>query len=251
VAGSPERLTTRSARGELWRKVSWDEALASPRAGSRGARRSGPGALGLMTSSRSTNEAAYLLQKLFRVRFGTNHVDCCARVCHSSTALALPSHRHGRSERSSTTRARKLVFAGSSPPGPLIAGGRRRQAAPACPVVIDPRRVELADFAAVHLQLRPGTNVPLFHGLAKVLVEERLFDAEYVRERCEGLGELAKFLAAQSLDEIARITGVAAEAIVATARRLGAAGPALFVNGLGLSELTQGVASVRACSAAC
>jgi predicted molibdopterin-dependent oxidoreductase YjgC len=112
--------------------------------------------------------------------------------------------------------------------------------------VIDPRRVELADFAAVHLQLRPGTNVPLFHGLAKVLVEERLFDAEYVRERCEGFEELAKFLAAQSLGEIARITGVAAEAIVATARQLGAAGPALFVNGLGLSELTQGVASVEA-----
>ena len=51
--------------------------------------RFGPQALGAFTSSRSTNEAAYLLQKLFRTCIGTNNVDCCARVCHSSTALAL------------------------------------------------------------------------------------------------------------------------------------------------------------------
>ena len=51
--------------------------------------RHGPNALGGLASSRSTNEAAYLLQKLFRTVIGTNNVDCCARVCHSSTALAL------------------------------------------------------------------------------------------------------------------------------------------------------------------
>ena len=57
----------------------------------------GPNALGVMTSSRSTNEAAYLLQKLFRTAIGTNNVDCCARVCHSSTAAGPAARdRHRR-----------------------------------------------------------------------------------------------------------------------------------------------------------
>ena len=70
--------------------VSWDEALGFVAERLDAIHRAhGPDALGAITSSRSTNEAAYLLQKLFRVRFGTNHVDCCARVCHASTAQAL------------------------------------------------------------------------------------------------------------------------------------------------------------------
>ena len=62
----------------------------------------------------------------------------------------------------------------------------------------------------------------------------------------EGFDALAGFLRGLSLDEAAASCGVAPEAIRAFARDLAAAGPALYVTGLGLSELTQGVASVRA-----
>ena len=50
--------------------------------------RHGPDALGLLTSSRSTKRPPPA-QKLFRAVLGSNNVDCCARVCHSSTAQAL------------------------------------------------------------------------------------------------------------------------------------------------------------------
>jgi formate dehydrogenase alpha subunit len=243
----------RRARGGALREASWEEAIRFAAARlDEIHRRSGPRALGVMTSSRSTNEAAYLLQKLFRVRFGTNHVDCCARVCHASTAQALRKLTGTGAATASYAdieRARLLVVAGANPTEahPVVGARLARRAAAGVPLVtMDPRRIELADWATLHLQLRPGTNVPLFNALAKVLVEEGRFDAGYVRERCEGFEELAAFLRGQSLEEAAAITGVAAPSIVATARLLGDAGPALFVHGLGLSELTQGVGSVEA-----
>ena len=90
-ARSSERLVRPLLReGERWREIDWEPALrlAAQRL-AEAHDHHGPAALGVLTSSRSTNEAAYLFQKLFRVRFDTNNVDCCARVCHSSTAEAL------------------------------------------------------------------------------------------------------------------------------------------------------------------
>ena len=135
--------------------VSWDEALAlrGRAARLRSIARHGPDALGALTSSRSTNEAAYLLQKLFRVRFGTNHVDCCARVCHASTAHALRAVTGtgaATAAYADIERARAIVVAGANPTEahPVI-GARiiQRVRAGARLFVIDPRRIELAGLA--------------------------------------------------------------------------------------------------------
>jgi formate dehydrogenase major subunit len=249
---SPERLTRPLLRrgGELV-AVGWDEAIAWLAARLRELRqRWGPDALGVMTSSRSTNEAAYLLQKLFRVALGTNNVDCCARVCHSSTALAL-ARTTGTGAASASyadvERASLIVVAGANPTeAHPVVGARIKQAvlAGARLLVIDPRRIELADYADLHLALRPGTNVALFNALAKVLLEEGGWDRVYVGERCEGLAELEAFAAGLSLDEMAATTGVAVADIRRAAHLMAAFGPALFVHGLGLSELIQGTDSV-------
>ncbi len=129
-----------------------------------------------------------------------------------------------------------------------VVGARLRQAvlAGAPLLVIDPRRIELAEHADLHLALRPGTNVALFNALAKVLLEEDLWDRGYAAERLEGLEELEALTSRLSLAEAAAATGVAVEAIRRAARLLAHRGPALFVHGLGLSELTQGTASVMA-----
>ena len=69
-------------------------------------------------------------------------------------------------------------------------------------IVIDPRRTELAEYADVHLRPKPGTNVPLFNAIAKVLLEKDLIDRAYVESRTEGLAELRQFLKALSLDSM-------------------------------------------------
>lgn len=252
---SPDRLTTpmiRDGSGPL-RPVGWDEAIAFTARRLLEIRdRHGPDALGVMTSSRSTNEAAYLLQKLFRSIIGTNNTDCCARVCHSSTAVALGLVTGTGAATASYVdldETSLVVLAGGNPTEahPVI-GARIKQVVlrGAGLVVIDPRAIELASYADVHLQLWPGTNVALFNALAKVIIEEELFDREYVVARCEGLVELREFLSRVTLSELAELTRVPVSKIQAAARLIASRGPGMFVSGLGLSEQTQGVASVMA-----
>jgi predicted molibdopterin-dependent oxidoreductase YjgC len=192
---APDRLTKPLLRkGDRFHEASWDEALGFI------TRRlldikseSGASALGAFTSSRSTNEACYLLQKLFRSVIGTNNVDCCARVCHSSTALALQLVTGTGAATASFAdieKARCLVVAGANATeAHPVVGARIKQAAlRGVPlVVIDPRRIELAKHAGTHLQLQPGTNVALFNGLANLLLEEGLVDHAFLAERREHL----------------------------------------------------------------
>lgn len=252
---SPDRLTTplvRDAAGAL-RPASWDHAINHTAARLLELRdRHGPDALGTLTSSRSTNEAAYLLQKMFRSIIGTNNTDCCARVCHSSTAVALGMVTGASAATASTAdldEATLIVLAGANATeAHPVVGARIKQAAlrGAALITIDPRAVELSQYSAVHLQLWPGTNVPLLNALAKVLIEENLHDAAYAQARCEGFEDLRDFLKAQTLAELARITRVPEDKIRKAARIIAARGPGLFVSGLGLSEQTQGVAGVMA-----
>jgi formate dehydrogenase alpha subunit len=249
---SGDRLSQPLKRvGSDWVPISWDEALSFAAERISAIRdRHGPNALGGLASSRSTNEAAYLLQKLFRTVIGTNNVDCCARVCHSSTALALQTVTGTGAASASFADiewAGCIVLAGANPTEahPVI-GARLKQAVlnGARLIVIDPRRVELAEYADHHLQVRPGSNVPLFNALAKVLVEEGLIDSAYLEKRVEGYPEYREFLRTLSLEAAAAQAGVPTQEIYEAARLIGNLRPALFVTGLGLSELTQGTASV-------
>ena len=56
-------------------------------------------------------------------------------------------------------------------------------------IVIDPRRLELCDYATLWLPLKPGTNVPVFAAMAHVILEEGLVNTEFVAERTEGFEE--------------------------------------------------------------
>ena len=152
-----------------------------------------------MSSSRSTNEAAYLLQKLFRSVIGTNNIDCCARVCHSSTALGLQITTGTGAASASYAdieRAHTIIVAGANPTeAHPVVGARIKQAVRrgARLIVIDPRSIELCGWADMHLQLKPGTNVLLFNALARVLVEADLIDTDYLQERTEGMEALRSF----------------------------------------------------------
>ncbi|MFI5315307.1 MAG: molybdopterin-dependent oxidoreductase, partial [Myxococcota bacterium] len=250
---SPERLTRPMLRrGGKLEPVSWPEAIATAARRLEEIRAAhGPGALGALTSSRSTNEAAYLLQKLFRSRIGTNNVDCCARVCHASTAEAL---REATGTGAATAcyadieRARAIVVVGANPTEAHPVIGARIAQAVRCGaklVVVDPRRIELAAQADVFLQLEPGTNVALLNALAALLLASGRVDRAYLAARTRGLDELCAALLPVRLDEAARLSGVASDSLRAAGELL-QEGPALFVSGLGTSELFQGTASVSA-----
>ncbi len=143
--------------------------------------------------------------------------------------------------------AQSIVIAGANPTeAHPIVGARIKQAVRrgARLIVIDPRRTELAEWADLHLALKPGTNVALFNALAAELLRADLIDHAYVDTRLEGLAELQEFVADLDLNVVAEVCGVDARDIKSAATLIGETAPVLFVHGLGLSELTQGTSSV-------
>ncbi len=250
----PERLNTPLLRdGGALKPVTWENAIAWLAERLRDiAGRRGPDSVGFIASSRSTNEACYLLQKLARTAVGTNNIDCCARVCHSSTALAMETVTGAGAATASfddIEHARCIVVCGANPTeAHPVVGARIKQAAlRGVPlIVIDPRRIELAEFAAVHLRPRPGANVPLFNALARVLIDDGTIDRACIAQRLEGFEDLREHLTTCDIKQAESLCGVAADAMIQAARLIGRAGPTLFVHGLGLSEQTQGTESIMA-----
>jgi formate dehydrogenase major subunit len=251
---SADRVTKPLIRenGE-WREVTWDHAVTfvADRL-SAIAKQHGPDAIGILGSARATNEDNYVAQKLARVAIGTNNVDCCARVCHAPSAAGLKTMLGAGLATSSfddIERAKLILVCGANPTeNHPIVGARIRQAARngARLIVIDPRHIELAEEADIHLAIRPGTNLPLLNALAHVIVSERLHDGSFVKSRVDGLEPFEAFVAGWTPERASAICGIDPESIRSAARLYAGSGPAMIVHGLGVTEHTQGTDGVMA-----
>ena len=116
-------------------------------------------------------------------------------------------------------------------------------------VVADPRRIDLAKYADVFLQLKPGTNIALLNGLANIAVKEGMYDREYVKTRCEGFEELAKTLEKYTPEYVAEICGIDdPQKIVKAARILGEAKPMALYYCMGVTQFKSGVNGVKCCA---
>ena len=150
---------------------------------------------------------------------GTKDVDCCARVCHGPSAAGMRlSLGTGAATNSlaDIEQADLLFVTGSNTTeAHPVTGARIRQAAlRGTPlVVIDPRRIELAALADVHLQNKPGTNVPLLNSIAHVLVEERMVDEDFVAARAEGWDAYRAFVRALAPERTEGVQGVPAHPV--------------------------------------
>ena len=237
-------------KGE-WAAVSWDRAIdfaASELIRIR--ERYGHDAIGVLGSARATNEENYLAQKFARLVLGTNNVDCCARVCHAPTAAAMGGMLGTGAATNSYNdieAARTILVFGANPTeNHPILGSRIKQAAlnGSGLIVVDPRRIELANYAAVHLPVRPGTNIALLNAIACTIVEEGLFDAEFVAARVSDWDEFRAFICEWSPERVAGECGVDAQSIREAARLYATAKPSLIIHGLGVTEHIQGTEGV-------
>jgi len=236
-----------------WRRSSWTEARAVVAARLRELiDRHGADAIGMLGSARATNEDNYLAQKFARTVIGTNNVDCCARVCHTPSGVALKGMLGAGLATNSFDDieiARTiLVWGANVTEDHPIVGARIKQAARRGTrlIVVDPRRIELAEYATCHLAALPGTNIPLLNAMAHTILAEGLADRSFVDARVSGLDEFRQFVEAWPADRVASICGVDAEAIRVAARLYAAGSPAMSVHGLGLTEHVQGTDGVSA-----
>jgi formate dehydrogenase major subunit len=234
-----------------WRAASWDEAIAAVAGGFRRAlARAGPAGVGVLGSARATNEDNYLLQKFARLVLGTNNVDCCARVCHAPSAAGLRlAFGTGAATNSfaDVEAARTILVCGANATeNHPVVGARIKQAVRrgAALIVIDPRRIELADYAEVHLRPEPGTNVVLLNAIAAAIVDEQLVDRGFVEARVDGFEDYAEFVEQFAPERVAADCGVDAAAVRAAARLYAVNRPAMIFHGLGVTEHTQGTDGV-------
>jgi formate dehydrogenase major subunit len=111
-------------------------------------------------------------------------------------------------------------------------------------IVIDPRYIELAQYATIHLQPRSGTNIPLLNALAYTILEEQLFDTPFTSERVAEWNEFREFIKGFSPEVVESICGVEAKHIRQAARLYANSKPSMCFHGLGVTEHTQGTEGV-------
>jgi formate dehydrogenase major subunit len=251
----------RAAITDPWREVSWEEAISHTAAEFRRIQaKYGANSVGGISSSRCTNEEAYLVQKLVRGAFGNNNIDTCARVCHSPTGYGLKTTlgtSAGTQDFASVDHADVILVIGANPTDahPVFASRmKKRLRAGAKLIVADPRRIDLVRSAHVeaqyHLPLLPGTNVALLNAMAHVVVTEGLVDEAYVQERCDvaEFSRWAHFVAEErnSPETTETRTGVSATQLREAARLYATGGNAAIYYGLGVTEHSQGSTTVMA-----
>ncbi len=244
---------------EPWRVVSWEEAIAfTARRFKEVQAKYGKDSVGVITSSRCTNEESFLVQKLTRAGFGNNNTDTCARVCHSPTGYGLNQAfgtSAGTQDFDSVDEADVIVVIGANPTDAHPVFGSRMKArlrAGAKLIVVDPRQIDLVRSphikADYHLPLKPGTNVAVVTAMAHVIVTEGLVNEKFVRERCnkDEYQDWAAFVSEErnSPEATEKFTGVPAADLRGAARLYATGGNGAIYYGLGVTEHSQGSTTV-------
>ena len=231
----------------------WEEALERVADGiGRVVDEHGPDAVQFFASSNCTNEENYILQKLARV-LGTNNVDNCARLCHSSTVAAM-SERLGAGAMTNTLddlSETDCLFVNGANPAEQHPVAFRSYLLPAIRdgatlIHVDPRENDTTEAADVHLPLQPGTDIELLNAVAAVLVEEDLVDDAFLAERTTGFDRLREHLGDVDIEAHAERAGVDPEAIREAARAYGEADRAAIITGMGTSQHRCGTDNVHA-----
>ncbi len=243
---------------KMFREASWDEALDFA-ADALLALRENAGfeSLAGFGSAKGSNEEAYLFQKLVRTAFGNNNVDHCTRLCHASSVAALLEGvgSGAVSNQVEDVNHADLIFViGSNTTGnhPVAATFIKQAAREGKTlVVIDPRRIELANEADIFLQFKPDSDVALLNALLHTVIDEQLIDEKFIKQRTTDFERIKENVVEFSAEKMAPICGIPAEEIRQVARMYARAESAIIFWGMGISQHIHGTDNARCLISLC
>ncbi|MFB6077957.1 MAG: formate dehydrogenase subunit alpha [Halarchaeum sp.] len=254
-ADHEDRLTSPLVRDENgeWREASWDEALSRAVEGFQSIiDEYGGEKMSVIASSKATNEENYLMGKFARQVLGTNTVDNCNRLCHSSTvaglaktfgfgAASISVHDFEEADcifltGSNTTEAHPVL--GTRVKQHVKDGGDL--------VVFDPREIQIAEYADQYTQIKPGHDRAWVNGITRYLIENDLYDEEFVAERTTGFEDVKEAVADFTPERVEELTGASEEEIASAAEYIADADRCLFGWTLGITEHSRGTDNVTA-----
>ena len=257
----PDRLKYPQRRvgergGAKWERTSWDEALNDIAARlSEIKEKYGPKSIAVITGTgpRTGNNVT----KMLALPLGTpNKASVDRHICFTPSVVAESSTLGAKT----TTimmeigpdyqAANCIVVWGANPleshppRGMEIVQAKKRRNAKL--IVIDPRRTQLASMADLWLQVRPGTNVALALGMINTMIEEELYDKEFVDKWCYGFDKLRGHAKDYSPGKVAEITWIPAEKIREAARLYATTKPAVLHHRIGVEHNINSTQADRA-----
>ena len=233
--------------GDVFREATWDEALDFAAGGLKGRGREVAG----FGSAKCTNEEAYLFQKMIRQGFGHNNVDHCTRLCHASSVAAMMENVGSAAVTATFNEienADVAIVIGANPieNHPVAAtyfkqftkrGGKL--------IVMDPRGQALKRFASHMLQFRPGADVSMLNAIMHTIVEEKLYDQQYIEAYTENWEAEKAHLKNFTPEKMSEICGIEPDVLRDVARTFAGAKAGMIFWGMGVSQHIHGTDNSR------
>ncbi|MCM8569092.1 molybdopterin-dependent oxidoreductase [Gramella jeungdoensis] len=242
----PEMRWSRSHPRE---RVSWDDAMNRAAGVFKSIiRKHGPDSVGFYVSGQCLTEEYYIANKLTKGFLGTNNIDTNSRLCMSSAVVGY-----------------KKTFGEDSVPGSyddieladcfLIAGAnpawchpilfrrieKHKEENPEVKIIVaDPRKTDSANFADLHLQLLPGTDVILYNAIGRQLLKKGLIDKNFIKNHTEGFKEFKDRVMELSLGQSSKLCGVPASDIKKAASLIGRSKGFISMWAMGLNQSVVG-----------
>ncbi|WP_108860981.1 formate dehydrogenase subunit alpha [Ruegeria sp. Alg231-54] len=237
--------------GTHFREATWEEAMDLAATKLKALRDEDPRNVAGFGSAKCTNEEAYLFQKFIRQGFKHNNVDHCTRLCHASSVAALIENVGSGAVTATFNEVENsdvVIIIGANPieNHPVAAtyfkqftkrGGKL--------IVMDPRGVGMRKFADEMLQFRPGADVSMLNAIMNVIVEEELYDSQYIHRWTENWEAEKEHLRAFTPEAMAPICGIEPDQLRRVARTFAQAKAGLIFWGMGVSQHIHGTDNSR------
>ncbi|WP_425220513.1 molybdopterin-dependent oxidoreductase [Pseudomonas sp.] len=237
------------------RRTDWDSALGhAAEVFARTIAEHGPDSVAFYISGQLLTEDYYSFNKLARALIGTNNIDSNSRLCMSSAVVGYKRSLGADAPPCSyedIEQSNCLLIAGSNMAYAHPVLFRRleaaREANPAQKViVIDPRRTDTCDVADLHLPLRPGSDVALFHGLLHLLLENGHVDHDFINVHTDGFDALKTLVQDYPPARVAALCDISEADLRQAAELIGNADSFLSLWCMGLNQSSAGSAKNNA-----
>ncbi|MBF2046473.1 MAG: FdhF/YdeP family oxidoreductase [Elainella sp. C42_A2020_010] len=250
------------AGSDRYERIGWDEIYQI----AESAFRQPPERVASYSSGRSSNEAAFLLQLLIRT-LGSNNLADCSDLCHSPSTVGLKQMFGSGTSMVSLENLKKadcVVLIGSNAPAnhprlmneliqlrerggkvivvnPVVEVGLVKFASPAFPIK---SLLTGSEIASLYLQLAPGSDVALFVGIQKALLEKGLVREDYLQAHTENWQNVLEQAKNTNWDTIISTCGVSQTEIEAAAEIIGTSKGVVFAWAMGITQHDNGVDNV-------
>lgn len=231
-------------------RVSWDTALERAAAVFTSIiKKHGPDSVGFYISGQCLTEEYYLVNKLVKGFLKTNNIDTNSRLCMSS---AVVGYKKTFGEDAvpiaydDIELADTFLITGANPAWchPILFRRieQHKEKNPKVKIiVIDPRKTDSALNADLHLQIIPGTDIILYHALAKRLIEQGYADTDFIKNHTENFKLYKDLVLASSLEKASKLCGIPVNDIKLATDIIGKAKGFLSLWAMGLNQSAIGV----------